>query len=186
MHIAGQGGCGSTWLAPRDSVYAGWQATHLARCTASFEGSGRGSPRLERGRRAHPPQRRVPVVFDVVVRASGKTLRDFGPAHTARAHTSGPGAYTVPSQRRRAPHQEFPSRRCASIKISSSSADHSPLRTRGSRWFSHRSRHCLLFRFAISDATTLHTTHSDTRRRSVQPRGGPVHACVCACACACA
>ena len=59
-------------------------------------------------------------------------------------------------------HQLLPSRLCASMKISSSSADHSPLRTRGSRWLSQRSRHL---------ARVERTPASERRRRRAQAGG---------------
>lgn len=67
--------------------------------------------------------------------------------------------------------QAFPSRVCASRKISSSAAVHSPLRMCGLRWFSQRSRHCLLFLFLICVAISDHfvvlaTSFSRTNRLS--------------------
>jgi len=49
----------------------------------------------------------------------------------------------------------LPKRPCAAINVSSSSADQGPLRTAGSRWHIHRSRHCLPLRFVNCLLTAL-------------------------------
>ena len=61
-----------------------------------------------------------------------------------------------PTSRLAISDQALPSSLCASMKTSSSLALHSPLRTRGFRWLSQRSRHCLELRLRMDAAIVLH------------------------------
>ena len=50
----------------------------------------------------------------------------------------------------------FPILACCSKMSKSSSSDHPPFLTQGSRWCHQRSRHCFVVRFEICDATSPH------------------------------
>ena len=119
-----------------------------------------------------PSLRRVPEVLDAIV---GPRVNGTHTCRSAKEQSSERPATHLPGRSLAISAHLFPFSLCACVMISSSSGLHGPFLMDGSRWFSHRVRHCLPVRvmgpsfllLRCSDITLLVTA---ARRRVCRQR----------------